>query len=147
MQALILIGVKYPKTGGKVVENLYTGLDGVALEAAAEKAAASMDYVEIGKVVNPSCTPMAIHPQKTVATKPTFTRPKPLPAPQSKRNPLDDQQDALRKQRAERLKPTDVKKAPEGNSAASGNKNEPNGTADAKKAAEATGKQEETKTP
>ncbi len=80
MNALILIGVKRtPK--GRVVENLYTGLDGDALATAAEKARKSKAYVEIGRITNPNHTPMAIDPHETEATTPVFVRPKAKEAP------------------------------------------------------------------
>jgi hypothetical protein len=73
MQAFILIGSRFDN-GKPVVENIYTGLDGVALQEASDKAAESGRYIAIGKIVNPSCTPMPITGVKTEVTTPAFPR-------------------------------------------------------------------------
>jgi hypothetical protein len=105
MQAYILIGVKRPKSGGKTVECLYAGLDGVALEVAAKKAAATKEYVEIGRLTNPSCSPMPIDPTPSTGTKPTFPRSKAAEIKQAEKNDLDKRQDEIRRQRSNRLAP------------------------------------------
>jgi hypothetical protein len=107
MNALILIGVKKSKSGLQP-ESLYCGLDGVELEKAATDAAATKEYVFIGKIVNPSCTPMPIDPTPTTRTTPEFNRPKAHKPAQPKGQPkhMQERDDLIAKQRAERLTPT-----------------------------------------
>ena len=105
MRALILIGAYDDPKEGRVVDNLYTGLSGVDLEVAAEKAVASKKYTEIGRLTNPSFAPMAIDPRKTVCSKPTFPgKTKPVEVKLSEKNALDRQHDAERVTREARFK-------------------------------------------
>lgn len=53
----IVIGWK-ATPDGIVPENLYTGLDGVAAGAAAEKARKSEKFIRIGQVTNPTMRPL-----------------------------------------------------------------------------------------
>ena len=107
MQAFILIGVKQT-TSGPVPENIYTGLDGVALQLAADKAAASRSYISLTRLTNPSGSPMPIDPTPTVATVPVFPRPKTIEAAKVAAGPkhLLDAEEASRKLREARLAPS-----------------------------------------
>lgn len=103
MKAIILIGV-VASSGS--VENIYTGLDGVACEQAAEAAAKRGTYSAIGRINNPSVIPQPVTGTPTTATKPTFpaNKPKIVVTKKQKPNPLDENNALLRKQREYRLK-------------------------------------------
>lgn len=101
MKALICIGVK---ADGSLV-NLYTGLVGVDLENAGQKAAEAKEYVQIHRISHPQSAPMPIDPRPTKTTTPTFVRPKAVaPKVTQNKNHLDEAAEQLRKQREERLK-------------------------------------------
>lgn len=103
MQAFILIGA-FTTPDGPQVENLYTGLDGEALQDAAAKAATSKKYHTIGKIVNPTVIPMAIVGGETRGSKPSFPRPrdiKPATAPAGPLSKLAKAADDLRNKRNE----------------------------------------------
>jgi hypothetical protein len=103
MKALILIGIK--RDSGKPV-CLYTGLSGVELQQVAAKAAASGEFREIGKLMNPSVVPMPIVGHVTKRSTPEFPREKAKKQPKaaSANSPLDKMQEASRKMREERYK-------------------------------------------
>lgn len=114
MQALILIGLKRLDGAKTEVENLYTGLDGVELAKAADKAAESKAYSRIEKLVNPMGTPMPIDPTPTKGSgKPKEPERKAAKAPQSAKAPkhIQDREDDLKKIRAGRFKPTEFNRA------------------------------------
>lgn len=107
MNALILIGTA---AKDRALSCLYIGLDGVELEAAAKKAAASGQFQAISKVVHPSHVPLAVNDIETKANKtPELIRQKPLEvklaAPKSG-DPLakiNDQAEKLRKEREAKI--------------------------------------------
>jgi hypothetical protein len=96
MRALILIGSKRTKDKGLVPECLYCGLDGVELQTAADKAAASGEYAEIGRLIHPVAAPMPIDPTPTTITTPTFPRPKVLAQPKVKKAQAEEEAAAKR---------------------------------------------------
>ncbi len=74
MNVLILVGKRRTPEGAIESVGLYCGTDGVALAEAAEKAAETKSFYEIGKIVNPSVTPMPIVPSVIKQTTPVFPR-------------------------------------------------------------------------
>jgi hypothetical protein len=79
MRGFILIGQKVTDAG-IVPVNLYTGLDGVAMEKAAAEALQQKDvkWSRIERFNNPQGVPMPIDPTPITASTPIFTKPKPV---------------------------------------------------------------------
>ena len=71
MNGYIIIGCK-ASVPGYVIENIYTGPDGVAAKEAADEARKSGEWKYIGKLANPQPTPLPIDPTDIKVTKPTF---------------------------------------------------------------------------
>jgi hypothetical protein len=71
MNGYIIIGCK-ASVPGNVIENIYTGPDGVAAQEAADEARKSGQWKYIGKLANPQPTPLPIDPTDIKVTRPTF---------------------------------------------------------------------------
>jgi len=109
MNVLILLGERRGEKGERIIDNLYTGIDGIKFQEIADVAARTKSYSYIGRVSNPFTAPMPIDPTPTSGTTPTFPRPKAVE--QNKANQLSNPiEDALAKQRAERFKVPPVPK-------------------------------------
>jgi hypothetical protein len=106
MNAKILIGRR--RNGAEPV-NLYTGLDGVALQKAADEARASGEFEWIAGLTNPASTPYPADPTPTTSSgAPSFPKRKPAEVYKrtSKKTVVEEQQDAIAAQRKARLEAT-----------------------------------------
>lgn len=101
MRGFILIG----RTKKGSLECIYCGDSGTDLEAAAALAAESKEFSEIGKIVNPSHSPMPIDPTPTTSTKPRFPAGKPVEVEAKQfKSPFAKLEELAEKMRQEREK-------------------------------------------